>query len=463
MKGAHRALKGAYPKEEVMDHPDTSLPRVVIVGGGFAGLAAAKKLTKAPVGVTLIDKRNFHLFQPLLYQVATGGLSPANITTPFRGFLKNQKRVLILMGEVLDVDFQARKVITEQEAISYDFLILALGSRTSYFSHGDWAERAPGLKTIEDAVRIRNTLLRSFEEAEHLENQEAQRPWLSFVVVGAGPTGVELAGALSELAHGTLRGNFKRFDLSQVRVILIEAKDQVLPGGFPPSLQEAAKRALKSLHVEVITQAMVETIEEGSLTLNKDGTKQTIQAKTILWTAGIQALSLAGVIAKKAGVELVKGKAIPTNPDLSLPGHPEVFILGDLALVKDSDGKPLPQLASVATQEGKYVADLIQKRIEGKKSKPFKFRNLGTMVTIGRKKAVAQVLKIKLRGYPAWLVWLFVHLMNLVQFENRMLVFVQWAWSYLTRNRSARLITEPGKPPPYEGSLHADNLSGPHR
>jgi NADH dehydrogenase len=421
-----------------------SRPEVVIVGGGFAGLSAARGLARAPVRVTLVDRRNFHLFQPLLYQVATGGLSPADITSPLRSVLRRQLGARVLQAEVTDIDLEARRVrLGADEALAYDTLIVATGARHHYFGNDAWERHAPGLKTVEDATRMRSTILSAFERAERCEDDSERAALLTFVVVGGGPTGVELAGAIGELAHTTLRRDFRRFDPASTRVLLVEGRERVLPP-FPPRLSAAAQRSLERLGVEVLNDTRVEQVDEAGVELVAGEHRQRVRAHTVLWAAGVQASRLAGTLARRGGADLDDAGRIVVDRRCTLPGHPEVIVLGDMARCvdgRDERGDPLPGLASVASQQGRYAARLVRARLRGRAEPEFRYRDRGTLAVIGRAAAVADLGRLRFAGYPAWLFWLFVHLMLLVGFENRVLVFVQWSLSYLTRNRGARLIT----------------------
>jgi NADH dehydrogenase len=418
---------------------------VVIIGGGFGGLRAAKRLKKAPVKVTLIDRRNFHLFQPLLYQVATGALSPADISSPLRGILKKAKNVQVLMADVTDIDLAAREVIMgEGNRITYDSLIIATGMHHQYFGHEEWAPFAPGLKTIEDATEIRRRILSAFEQAEMETNPEKRKALLTFVVVGAGPTGVEMAGSISEIAQLTLRDNFRNINPADARVILVEGVERVLPT-YPTMLSQKALDTLKKHAIEVRTQSFVTDIGPEQVVLKVGDQLETIATKTVIWATGVIGSPLGKLLAEKTGAELDKQGRLLVQPDLSVPGHPEIFVIGDLAHY-EQDGKPLPGVAQVAMQGGAYVAEIIQKRLKGEAveavEKPFHYTNFGNLATIGWTSAVADLpFRIRLWGFAGWLFWVFVHLMKIVEFENRVSVFVQWVFNYFTRNRSARLIT----------------------
>ncbi len=419
-----------------------ALARVVIVGGGFGGLEAAKGLGRAPVDVVLVDRRNFHLFQPLLYQVATGGLSPGDICAPLRAVLRRQKNTRVLLAEARDVNVSRRVVILADGEISYDFLVVATGSRHHYFGRPDWERFAPGLKTVEDATEMRRRILLAFEQAERETDAARRRAWLTFVVVGAGPTGVELAGALGEVANHTLREDFRSIRPQEARILLVEHADRVLPG-YPPDLSEKAERALIRHHVRSLTGVrVVEMDEEGVLVEHRGGRREPIPARTVLWAAGVQASDMGRVLAERAGAAQDRAGRVVVESDLSLPGHPEIFVIGDLACCVQG-GSPLPGVAPAAMQQGRYVARVIQARLCGKTAPPFRYRDKGTLATIGRHHAVADFRRLRFNGFPAWVTWLFVHLLYLVGFQNRLLVLVQWAFHYFTFNRGARLITEP--------------------
>ena len=415
--------------------------RVVIVGGGFAGLAAAMALRRTPVQITLIDRRNFHLFQPLLYQVATGGLSPANIASPLRGILSRQRNIRVLKGEVTDIDPQAQTVRLgdDDDKIPYDYLLVATGCRHHYFGNQDWEAAAPGLKTIEDAVEIRRRVLGAFEQAERETNARRRAALLTFVVVGGGPTGVELAGALGELAHHTLRHDFRHIDTTQAKILLVEGAERLLPTYTVTSSQHAAK-SLAQLGVTVLTSTQVSHIEEGRVTLRNASDTREVETETVLWGAGVQASALGVPLSQATGAATDRQGRIVVEPDLSIPGYPNIFVLGDLARV-EQDGQLVPGVAPAAMQQGVYGAKSIAHRLQGRKPKPFRYKDLGSMAVIGRAAAVAELGRFRLHGYLAWLMWLFVHLINLVEFKSRVLVLFQWGWSYFTRNRSARLIT----------------------
>jgi NADH dehydrogenase len=415
-------------------------PRVVIIGGGFGGLAAAKALKRASVDVTLIDRRNHHLFQPLLYQVATGALSPANIAVPLRQILSRQENARVLLAEVQSIDLEGRTVTASGESIPYDHLIVAAGSRNYWFGHEQWRDHAPGLKNVAEATRLRGHILRVFEDAELQPARLLQNPGhLTFAIVGAGPTGVEMAGAISELARDTLRHDFRRINPAAAKVVLIEAAGQVLPS-YPAKLASKAQAELERHGVEVRTGTLVTDVDETSVTVQMpDGRSERIHARTILWAAGVRAAGLAQTLAAAAGIETDRGGRIPVGPDLAIPGQP-VYVIGDMAAVMGPGDKPLPGLAPVAIQQGEYAARSILASVEGEAVPPFRYRDRGSMATVGRGFAVLSRGRIRLSGFVGWLGWLFVHLLQVNEFENRALVLTQWAWSYLTRNRSARLI-----------------------
>lgn len=413
--------------------------RVVIIGGGFGGLKAAHQLKRAPVQLVLIDRRNFHLFQPLLYQVATGGLSPANIASPIRSVLRRHRNARVLLGEVTDIDAANRRVLYGHGTLDYDTLIVATGVGHQYFGHDQWERLAPGLKTIEDARKIRSRILVAFEEAECEPDEAKRRSWITFIVVGGGPTGVELAGAVGELARHTLRHEYHMFNPADARVLLVEGTDRVLPT-FPPTLSARAAESLARLGVTVRTNTLVSDVQPGSVTLRYEDHTETVAARTVLWAAGVQASPLGQVLARSAGATLDGAGRVRVQPDLTLPGHPEIFVVGDLAHLEEGD-RQLPGVAQVALQQGRYAADLIQRRLKGQTLPPFHYHDHGNMATIGRNAAVADMGWLRLSGLIGWLAWLFIHLMFLAQFHNRLLVLTQWAWSYVTRNRAARLIT----------------------
>jgi NADH dehydrogenase len=418
--------------------------RVVIIGGGFGGLAAAQRLRRAPVQVTLIDRHNYHLFQPLLYQVATGSLSPANIAAPLRNALHHQKNTQVLLAEAAGIDAANRRVILSDGSVEYDTLIVATGASHQYFGHDDWEQFAPGLKTVEDATDMRRRILLAFETAEREQYPAKVRDWLTFVIVGGGPTGVELAGALGEIANDTLRGDFRRINPSEARIILVEGADRILPT-YPPKLSEAARKMLVRLGVTVRTRTVVTGIAEEGVTIREAAQEEKIHARTILWAAGVLASPLGRMLAESAGATLDKSARVVVEPDLTIAGHPEIFVIGDLANFSHQTGKPLPGVAQPAIQQGHYVGKLIECRLRGERTPAFHYFDKGNLATIGRGAAVADLNWLRLSGWPAWLIWIFVHLLYIVEFQSRLQIMLQWAWLYLTYDRSARLIT--GKNP----------------
>ena len=409
---------------------------VVVLGAGFGGLDFCKHFRRPNARITLVDRTNHHLFQPLLYQVATAGLSAPEIAQPVRAIFSKRRDITVLLDKVVDFDLANKKVLLEENTLTYDYLVMALGSQTGYFGHPEWEKFAPGLKTLDDAVRIRSRVLLAFEKAENEADVAQHDKLLTIVVVGGGPTGVELSGAFAELARTVLARDFRRIDPSQARVILIEGEPRIL-SFLPPGLEESARRQLESLGVQVRTGLRVKDIREGEVEL---GNGEVIRAANIFWTAGVAANPLT----KKLGVELDRAGRIKVNPDLSLPGHPEVFAVGDMAILMQENGKPVPGVSPAAMQEGRHVAKIVGDEIDlgpGRSPRPpFKYWDKGTMATIGRTKAVAEVGKFKFSGLFAWLTWLFVHLVFLVGFRNRLAVFISWIYSYFTYKRSARII-----------------------
>jgi NADH dehydrogenase len=420
---------------------------VVIVGGGFGGLRAARGLRRANVDITLIDRRNHYLFQPLLYQVATGGLSPANIATPLRTILRRQENVQVLLGEVVDIDVPGQRLVMDGgEALTYDLLIVATGVRHQYFGHPEWEPQAPGLKTIEDATEMRRRILTAFEEAERTLDPEERQAWMTFTIAGGGATGVELAGSIAELAHKTMRREFRSIEPAEARILLVEGGDRLLPS-FPPKLSDKTAQALRQLGVTVQTNTLVTDVRPEGVTIKTGDHTEKIACRTVLWAAGVQASPLGPLLAKATGAALDRSGKIHVRPDLTLPDHPEIFVIGDLAYLVNAKGQPLPGVAQVAMQMGDATARLILMRLTGgQPPPPFAYKDLGSMAVIGRARAVVDMGWLWLWGYPAWLAWLFVHLVNIIDFDNRLLVMLQLAANYFTRNRSARLITgrEPG-------------------
>jgi NADH dehydrogenase len=416
--------------------------RVVILGGGFGGLYAAQALKNAPVQVTLLDRRNFHLFQPLLYQVATGSLSPGEIASPLRSVLRRQKNTQVLLGEAVDLDAERRAIILDDgSAVEYDSLIVATGSADSYFGHDDWRRNAPGLKSIEEATEIRRKIFYAFEAAEKEHDPEKRREWLTFVIVGGGPTGVELAGALAEIAHDTLRHDFRSIQPQDARIFLLEGATRVLPT-YPEDLSAKAKAALIKLSVTPQTGVFVTEIDDGGVGVKTPTGNERLSARTVIWAAGVRPSPFAEILEHRAGAMRDKKGHVIVKGDCSLPGHPETFVIGDLAHF-EQDGKPLPGVAQTAMQQGAYVAKLIRARLRGETLPAFRYRDKGNLAVIGRASAVAEIGSLHMSGLLAWLTWLFVHLMYLVEFSNRVLVFIQWGFLYLTFNRGARLITGP--------------------
>ncbi len=434
-----------------MSHSVQSDPqhRVVIVGGGFGGLYAAKALGGASVDVTLVDKRNFHLFQPLLYQVATGNLSPADISSPLRVVLNRHRNVHVLMDEVMDIDPQQQQIRLRGESLPYDTLIIATGVSHHYFGNDDWATSAPGLKTVEDALEMRRRIFLAFEAAEREPDPEKRKAWLTFVVVGGGPTGVELAGALAELAYGTLKDDFRSIDTSETQVILLEGMDRILPP-YPPELSADAERSLINLGVTVKTGTLVTDITSPTVTARQGDRIERIQARTILWAAGVKASAMGATLAQRTGVALDRAGRVMVEPNLSVAGHPNIFVVGDLATYVHQTGTPLPGIAAVAMQQGSYVAKLIKQRQKIKTVGPFRYSDGGSLAVIGRNAAVANLGLLKLSGLPAWLIWVFVHIYYLIEFDNKLVVMTQWAWNYVTRSQGARLITGENVMPPVE-------------
>lgn len=409
-----------------------STPRVVIVGAGFGGINAARTLAGERVQITIIDRKNHHTFQPLLYQVATGGLSPGEIAAPVRGIFRGDANVTVLLEVVSGFDTERRIVITSEQEVPYDYLIVAAGATHAYFGHDEWQPWAPGLKTIEDALEIRRRVLLAFELAERQTIAGESAGPLNFVVIGAGPTGVELAGTLAEICRHVLAHEFRSIDPRRARVLLLEGGPRVLPA-YPKDLSHSAEEQLRRLGVEVRTNSMVTSIEPGAVHFGDTR----LAAPVILWAAGVAASPLG----RKLGAPLDRAGRVLVEPDLSIPGHPDVFVIGDLASLKDKHGQMLPGLAPVAIQEGRYVAKAILRTVQGKSREPFHYWDKGSLATIGRAAAVGEIGKLHISGFIAWLAWLFVHIYFLIGFRNRLLVMIQWAWSYLTYERGARLIT----------------------
>jgi len=419
----------------------TESSHVVIVGGGFGGLAAAQQLGNQPVDVTLIDKNNYHLFQPLLYQVATGGLSPEDIASPLRAILSSYDNIRILMDEVVDISPDVNVLLTRNRMIDYDYLILAAGSENHYFGNERWSEVAPGLKTVGDALGIRDKIFESFEEAEHSSDPTRQKACMNFVVVGGGPTGVEMSGALAELAYHTLQDDFRRVDPREAGIYLIEGEVRVLPG-YPEKLSTDAHRALTKLGVKIFTNTLVNDVSSNLVSLRtREGKEKTIATNNVIWAAGNRSNPLGkNLSVSGSGISLDHTGRVLVNQDLSAGEHSNLFVVGDLAAVKGSSGEYLQGVAPVAMQEGKFAARSILRSIQGQSLLPFRYRDRGSMAVIGRNAAVADFGRFGLSGTVAWALWAVVHIMNLVEFGNRLVVMTQWAWDYLTRKKGARLI-----------------------
>jgi NADH dehydrogenase len=429
-----------------------STHRVVIVGGGFGGLQAAMKLRRAPLEVTLVDRRNFHLFQPLTYQVATGALSPGQIAYPLRAIFKRAQNVRVVMAEVADFDLERRELrlrpvdgLPAPDSLGYDSLIVSGGSQYSYFGHDEWSAFAHEVKSLESALAVRSQILSAFEAAEAEPDPKTREAWMTFAVVGGGPTGVEMAGQIGELARDTLRRDFRAIDPRSGRILLIEAADRLLTS-FPPSLSDKAARSLRKLGVRPMLGSTVVGVDRSGVTIeNGAGASERIPARTIVWAAGVSASGLARRLGELTGAEIDRAGRLTVEPDLTLPGHPEVFALGDMVRVRDPAGAAvtLPGVAPVAMQQGRYAAKAVRAQLRGRVAPPFRYRDKGNLATIGRAAAVADIKGLRLSGLVAWLIWLFVHLWYLVGFQNRVLVFTQWFFSFATRGRGARLITEP--------------------
>src|SRR2546428_1432491 len=416
----------------MLDEVDASRPHVVIVGCGFGGLYAAKSLKNAAVRITLIDRRNHHLFQPLLYQVATAALNPSDIATPIRRVLRRQKNAGVILGEATSVDVRGKRVLLRDGVVPYDFLVIATGATHAYFGHPEWEKDAPGLKTLEDAIDIRRRVLLAYEAAEREDDPARRQEWLTFLVVGGGPTGVELAGALAEIARHGLARDFRRIDPRTARVVLVEAGPRILPA-YVPELSDKAAARLKRMGCEVLIGAPVTQVDAGGVTAGE----KRIRSRCVIWAAGVAP----SAVARSLGVPLDRVGRAKVEPDLSIPGAPEVFVIGDLAAVNDPQGRPVPGLAQAAIQGGRHAARQILRTLRGEPREPFRYFDKGTLATIGRNAAVAQIGRIRSEGFFAWLLWLLVHIFMLIGFRNRFLVLAEWAWTYLRYERGARLIT----------------------
>lgn len=419
------------------------MKRVVIIGGGFGGLSAAKALRDAPYEVTLLDERNYHLFQPLLYQVAIGQLSPGDISHPLRSALRKGKNVRVVLTRALDVDLDKREVVTQDGALPYDYLIVSAGVRHDYFGNPEWwATVAPGLKSIEDALNVRRRILKAFELAEKEEQESERRRLLTFVIVGAGPTGVEMAGALAELSRQTLRGEFRRICPEDSRILLVEGADRVLPT-FHPKLSAPAQRRLERLGVQVQTRTFASILDrDGTVVLKRGDEEEVVPAGTIVWAAGVRVAAFGETLAQRLGTQTDRAGRIPVDESLRAPGREEVFVIGDLAMPPEE----VPGVAPAAMQMGAYVGRALRAQAEGRSAEPFRYRDKGLLAVIGRGAAVADIWRLRFNGFAAWLVWALVHIYYLIDFENRLLVMVQWAMNYFTFRRGARLITEVAPP-----------------
>jgi NADH:ubiquinone reductase (H+-translocating) len=416
--------------------------KVIIIGGGFGGLFAAQALKSVPVDVTLIDRRNYHLFQPLLYQVATGSLSPGEVAAPLRGVLGRQKNTRVLLGDVTDIDPVSKRVHLEDGAnFEYDFLIVAAGSQTSYYGHNEWQKWAPGLKSIEEATTLRHKILYAFEVAERLDDPDQRRAWLTFTIIGAGPTGVELAGAIGEIARQTLRHDFRSINPEDAQIILLDGAPRLLMA-FPEDLAKKAEKSLAKLGVQTRMSAMVHEVTRDGISYQSDGSTQSLSTKTVIWAGGVTVSPLAKTLANRTGAETDRGGRIKVGPDLTLANFPDIYVVGDLALSIDKHGKPLQGVAQVAMQGGAYAAKAIGRKVKGQpKPAPFNYFDKGNLAVIGRASAVANVFGVHLSGLLAWLIWAFIHIAYIVEFQSRIVVFMKWAIQDLTFSRGSRLIT----------------------
>jgi len=428
-----------------------NIHRVVILGGGFGGLSAAQALKRAAVQVTLLDRRNFHLFQPLLYQVATGSLSPGEIAAPLRSVLRKQKNTEVLLGEAADIDPHKNLLtLSDGAQFEYDSLIVSTGSQTSYYGNDSWRKNAPSLKTVEEATNIRQKILLAFECAERSASEAEARAWLTFVIVGAGATGLELAGALAEIANETLRHDFRRINPSEAQILLVEGGPRIL-AAFPEDLAEKAERLVSRLGVKVLKGVKVTSVDAEGVTFERGATTERLAAKTVLWAGGVTTNEFGRTLAKRTEAQTDRIGRIPVTPQLTIPNFPNIFVVGDLALANDKNAKPLPGVAQVAMQGGAYAAKVIRARVEKKPEPlPFHYFNKGDMAVIGRAAAVANIFGLHLSGLLAWLVWLFIHLIYIVEFQSRVMVFIQWGIQFVTFSRGARLITGDGAAPPRE-------------
>jgi NADH dehydrogenase len=428
-----------------------NIHRVVILGGGFGGLSAAQALKRAPVQVTLLDRRNFHLFQPLLYQVATGSLSPGEIAAPLRSVLRRQKNTEVLLGEAADIDPDKNLLtLSDGAQFEYDSLIVSTGSQTSYYGNDSWRKNAPSLKTVEEATNIRQKILLAFECAERSASEAEARAWLTFVIVGAGATGLELAGALAEIANETLRHDFRRINPSEAQILLVEGGPRILTA-FPEDLAEKAERLVSRLGVKVLKGVKVTNVDAEGVTFERGATTERLAAKTVLWAGGVTTNEFGRTLAKRTEAQTDRIGRIALTPQLTMPNFPNIFVVGDLALANDKNGKPLPGVAQVAMQGGAYAAKVIRARVEKKpEPPPFHYFNKGDMAVIGRAAAVANIFGLHLSGLLAWLVWLFIHLIYIVEFQSRVMVFIQWGIQFVTFSRGARLITGDAAAPPRE-------------
>ncbi len=415
--------------------------KVVILGSGFAGLYAARNLKNTDVDITIVDRNNHHLFQPLLYQVATGALSPGDIASPVRGILHKYKNIRIMKASATGLDVKHKKLLLENNSVPYDTLIVATGMKNHYFNHDDWESKAPGLKSLSDAVEMRRRLLDAFEAAEIEEDTEKQQTYQTMAVIGAGPTGVEMVGAIAELAHHTLRKDFRTIDPKKTRIVLIEGGERLLPS-FHEKLSIKAKRDLQAMGVEVMTQCMVKEMRDDSLLLQTPDGEKVLSVATVIWAAGIKAAGFSEIIKNSTGAEQDRFNRIKVDGNLSIPGFPELLIVGDMACVLRQDGSTVPMVAPAANQEGRYAAKLIRRRLRGKSLKDFDYFDKGSLAVIGRNKAVVEVAGNRFGGIIAWFIWVFIHITFLIGFDNKILVLLQWSWTYFTKNRGARLIID---------------------